>query len=206
LSYTNLSAASETLRLLIEQDMQRDVGLNGLANLFDSGHVISLSTPHEMQGTAQGVSLWLYRVVRDENRLNDPPTLRSAPDGTVVVIPAPLPLQLHYLVTPLTNDSPDTEQKILGRVLQLFHSQPVVTGDALQEDLAGTEAELHVRLESLSLDELTRVWDALEGSYRLSVSYQVTIANIESASQPLRASVVESVDPQYAQILQAERR
>ena len=47
---------------------------------------------------AEGLSLWLYRVLRDDMRLNDPPE-RLAP--TLFRAP-PLPLRLHYLITPVT--------------------------------------------------------------------------------------------------------
>jgi hypothetical protein len=204
-SYTNIYSTSETLRRLIETDLKLDVGPNGLAALFDAGgYVVSLNTPHEMEGTEHGVSLWLYRVLRDDTRLNDPPQLRPRPVGGVELVPPPLPLRLHYLITPLTANNPDTEQKILGRVLQLFHTRPIISGSALQGDLAGTDTDVHVRLESLTLDELTRVWDALEGSYQLSVSYEVTLANIESLALPVRPTIVESAQPGYAQIVERD--
>src|SRR5690349_16223725 len=111
--YTSLAAASETLRFLIEEAMKSEVGPTGLARFFSAGQVeVSLATPHEMEDASkQGVSVWLYRVLRDENRLNDPPTLRPLPSGEVELVPPPLPLRLHYLITPLATGVPDTEQK-----------------------------------------------------------------------------------------------
>jgi len=203
-SYTNIFSASETLRRLIENDLRQDVGPNGLASLFDGGgFTVELATPQEMGADAQGVSLWLYRVLRDDMRLNDPPRVRPRPPE-LEQLPPPLPLRLHYLVTPLAADAPDTEQKILGRVMQLLHSRPMLAGAALQGDLAGTDSELSVRLESLALEELTRIWDALEGSYQLSVSYEVSVVNIDSAVLPLGGPRVETVIPGHAVIL--ERR
>jgi hypothetical protein len=204
MSYTNIFSTSETLRQLIENDLRQDVGPNGLASLFDGGgFTVELATPQEMGADAQGVSLWLYRVVRDDLRLNDPPRTRPRAAG-VDLLPPPLPLRLHYLATPLATDAPDTEQKILGRLLQLFHSRPVLSGASLQGDLSGTDAELGVRLESLSLEELTRIWDALEGSYQLSISYEVSLVNIDSVAMPVIGTPVETVIPGYAAIV--ERR
>ena len=203
--YTSLAATSETLRQSIEDAMTSDVGPAGLARFFSgSNFIVSLATPQEMHGHFQGVSVWLYRVVRDENRLNEPPTVRPLPSGEVELVPPPLPLRLHYLMTALATDAPDTEQKILGRVLQLFHQRPVLSGALLRGDLAGSAAEIHVRLDALSLEEITRVWDALEGSYQLCVSYEVTLANIDSDALPLRSSLVESVHAGAATIV--ERR
>lgn len=153
---------------------------------------VRLQTPTEMTDNAgkEGVSVWLYRVVRDEERLNDP-ARRVTP---TLLRPPPLPVRLHYLITPITSrlneGDPDTEQYLLGKVMQLLHSYPVLRGADLRDQLAGTAAELYVRLETLTLDEITRVWEGLEGSYQLSVSYEVTFVDIETALQDQRVSPV----------------
>jgi hypothetical protein len=202
--YTVLAATSETLRQMLITAMATDIGPSGLASFFASASV-SLETPQEMQlASRQGLSVWLYRVARDEQRLNDPPEVRTLPSGEVDVLPTPLPLRLHYLLTPITTSSPDTEQRILGRALQLFHTFPIVPAAFLQAELAGTQAELHVHLEALGLEEITRVWEALEGSYQLSVSYEVTLSRISVSSDPLRMSLVESVHPGHSLVLERE--
>ena len=77
--YTALRATSQTLAVAIQQRLEQTPTL---APLFDpqSGGtmVVSFNTPQEMtQNTVQGVSIWLYRVVRDEQRLNAPPDRAS---------------------------------------------------------------------------------------------------------------------------------
>jgi len=204
--YTSLAATSETLRHLLEAGMLSDIGPAGLATFFSGANrVVSLATPEEMRTAGQqGMSVWLYRVVRDETRLNDPPAIRPLGGGQVEIVPPPLPLRLHYLLTPLATGAPDTEQRILGRAMQLLHAQPIVAGAALQSDLAGTDAEIHVHLEALSLDEISLVWQALEGSYQLCVSYEVTLANVASIAMPATGTLVESVQPEYAPIVATE--
>jgi len=200
--YTVLAATSETLRQMLADAMASDIGPSGLASFFVGTTSVSLATPHEMvTASRQGVSLWLYRVERDDERYNDPPIVRTRPDGEIEIIPAPLPVRLHYLVTPLATGNPDTAQRILGRAMQLFHANSTIAGALLRSDLSGTDAELHVHLEPMGLEQITRVWEALEGSYQLSVSYEVTVANIVSAAQPLRASLVESVRPEAGVIV-----
>ncbi len=191
--YTILAATSETLRQLLLDAMATDVGPSGLAAFFTGQTTVSLETPQQMVSAGrQGLSVWLYRVARDESRLNEPPFRRTLPTGQVELVPPPLPIRLHYLLTPLAQSNPDTEQRILGRALQLFHTHPIVAGSMLRAELAGTDAEIHVHLEALNIEEITRVWEALEGSYQLAVSYEVTLANIESGADPLIASIVES--------------
>lgn len=193
--YTVLAATSQTLRQMLLDAMLSDVGPSGLATFFTGTTTVSLETPQEMVAAShQGLSVWLYRVARDEQRLNDPPEVRTLPSGDVTVLPPPLPLRLHYLLTPISRSSPSMEQRILGRAMQLLHTVPIISGSLLQGELAGTAAELHVHLEALGIEEITRVWDALEGSYQLSVSYEVTLARISVNSEPLRMSLVESVE------------
>ena len=196
--YTSIVATSETLRERLRAGFRSDVGPSGLAALFSGTMDVSMASPRDMRGTQQGLSMWLYRVERDDTRLNDPPVRHPLPGGGVELVPPPLPLRLHYLMTPLVDNGPDTEQRILGRLLQLFHMQPVVAGADLRGDLTGTDARVHVRLEALSLDESSRVWDALDGSFQLSVSYEVTLANIANLVQPVRAPLVESVHTAHA--------
>ncbi len=196
--YTALRATSRTLAKFLETKFQGDPLLSGF---FGGGMVVSLATPQEMnEKPAEGLSVWLYRIIRDEQRLNDPPVRISATE----LQPPPLPVRLHYLITPVTNQQtgdPETEQLILGKVLQLFHSQSVLRGTDLQAEFSGTETELRVRLEPQSLEEVTRVWEALEGSYQLSVSYEVSVVNIMPELEPEQVSPVMISMPEYGLIV-----
>jgi hypothetical protein len=130
--------------------------------------------------------------------------MRATPTGAVEMLPTPLALRLHYLVTPITANNPDTEQRILGLAMQVFHTRPIVSWALLRGELAGTDAELHLHLEALGLEQIARVWEALEGSYQLSVSYEVSLARIAFGADPLRASPVESVRADTAIVLDRE--
>jgi hypothetical protein len=193
--YQALHATSLTLQQFVLGQITADTFLAGPTAPFTTrGMMVSLQTPSEMsEAGREGLSLWLYRVVRDELRLNDAPRRLTA----MTAMPVPLPVRLHYLVTPITSrqnlGDPDTEQYLLGKVMQCFYSHPVMSGADLQGELVGTDAQLHVRLESLDLDEITRVWDALDGSYQLSVSYEVALVEIAAALEPESRSPVLEV-------------
>lgn len=197
--YQALHATSQTLSGYLEDQIKADPFLFGAGRPFkDRGMHVLLNTPQEMvENNDEGISLWLYRVVPDEMRRNDPaqrisPTQSKRP---------PLPLRLHYLLTPVTtrdhDGDPDTEQYLLGKALQVFHSKPFFFGADLRGELAGTAAQLQVTLDAMSLDDITRVWDALEGSYQLAVSYQVGIVDVDSAHEPDAVSPVLVALPQY---------
>ncbi len=151
---------------------------------------VYLNTPSEMTGNRAGLSVWLYRVVRDDATLNRPPERITA----TLTRRVPLPVRLHYLITPVTNseeaDAPETEQAILGKVLQVLHDHPQLRGVDLRDDFEGTDAAVTFRFEVLTVDELTRIWDSLETPYRTSVSYEATVVDIEAAIQPESAPPV----------------
>jgi hypothetical protein len=201
--YTALYATSQTIAKYLENQFKADSHLSGN---FEGGMVVSLRTPREMVvQQVEGLSVWLYRIIRDEHSLNRPPT-RVSPNELLF---PPLPLRLYYLITPITNKkagSPATEQLILGKVLQAFHSRSTLRGADLEAEFTGTQVELHLRLEPLTLDEITRVWEALEESYQLSVSYEVSVVHIDSALQPERVPPVEVVLPEYGVIVNSEPR
>lgn len=165
--YQALRATSETLKLFLDNQ----VALRGLPS-----PAVSLSTPTEMDLAAtSGLSVWLYRVVRDENRLNDPSIRADLQHQRK----APLPTRLHYLLTPI-GLSALVEQELLGVALQAFHDHPKLLGTDLGGAFAGTTIELTVRLEQLSLEEITRAWEALQSPYQLSLSYEVSVVAIDS--------------------------
>lgn len=197
--FTALRATSRTIASFLETRFQADSLLSGFFGA--GGMVVSLNTPEEMTEKPEaGLSVWLYRIIRDDQRLNDPPIRLSA---TQLQAP-PLTLRLHYLITPITDKrtgNPETEQLILGKVLQLFHSHPTLRGADLQGEFVGTEVELKVRLEPMNLEEITRVWEALEGSYQLSVSYEVSVVNIMPELEPEQVTPVDVVLPEYGLIV-----
>ena len=201
--YTALRATSQTLAAYIRQRLEADPNL---VPFFGSSGtmVVSLNTPQEMTQppAQQGVSVWLYRVIRDEQRLNAPPE-RLGPNQLRY---PPLPLCLHYLVTPVIDSNgngagPEVEQTVLGKVLQIFHDHPRLRGTDLRDDFSGTTVELHVRLEPLTLEEITRIWEGLHSSYQLSVSYEVSVVNIASAMEPESISPVQVALPEYGVIV-----
>src|SRR5579875_579381 len=118
---TALRDTSASIKSFLEARLSADPEV--IALLPPGGSLsVSLNTPEEMQQAGeQGLSLWLYRVVRDENLLNAP-AQRISPDRLRL---PPLPMRLHYFVSPVFErmqgvSAPEFEQVLLGKVLQLF--------------------------------------------------------------------------------------
>lgn len=167
-----------------------DPNLNAIGTM-----IVTLDTPQEMEDDEEeGVSLWLYLVQRDEQTLNRP--LRRI--GLDQLERQPLPLRLHYLVTPIVDgearaDASELEQLVLGKILQVFHDDASLAGARLRGMLAGSGLEFFVRLEPLSLEEITRVWDALDKPYQLCLSYEVSVVPIASAIEAAHIVPVDLV-------------
>lgn len=200
--YTALLATSQTLADFLQNRLENDPNLRTFFNAGLGGTmVVSLRNPEEMaEKNDQGLSMWLYRITRDEDRLNDPP-VRIDPS---VFREPPLPLRLHYLFTPVvdpsTPNNAEIEQRILGKVLQSLYGHPLFRGMDLSGDFAGTDTELRARLEPMSLEDITRIWNALEQPYELSVSYEVTLVRIDSEIFESNTPVSEVI-PEYGVIV-----
>ena len=123
--------------------------------ITDPGVSVELKSPKEMHFDQDtGISVWMYRVTRNEHILNQP----AERIGVNQVRRQPLPVNLHYLVTPMMSDPLD-EQELLGRVLEALNDHPVLSGANLAGALLGSQSEFRIALETPTLEELTRVWD-----------------------------------------------
>lgn len=157
---------------------------------------ITLKSPSEISedgdtGDRQ-LSLFLYRIVED-------PDLKNLPESVTDPLEQrrlPLPLHLHYLVTPYSKDKAD-EHRILGRAMQVLHDHGVLGEAELATDkggLAEAHEQLRVTLHPLDVETTSQVWNSLSVPYRLSICYQVTPALIESEREEVRTRVTERVE------------
>lgn len=190
--YPVISAVSQTLKTLLTANitLSTDNQIKGVP--------IELLSPPEMKEVheTQGVSVWLYRVSRMADMLNEPPQRISATQ----IVNTPLPILLCYLITPVSGD-PLTRHALLGKVLQVMNDHSILRGADLQGILLGTRDQLRVVMETLTLEELSLVWDALSEPYQLSVSYMIQLVCIDSAEQPVQTGTVLERNAVYSQIL-----
>jgi hypothetical protein len=200
---TSLRATSRTIADFLQARFEADPDL---ASIFAAPGTmrVYLNTPSDMTGARIGLSVWLYRIVRDESTLNRP-LQRITPELSRRV---PLPVKLHYLFTPITNSTADdaleTEQVILGKILQSFHVHPQLTGTDLRDDFEGTNAVITPRLEMLGLDEMSLVWDAFDINYHTSLSYEVTLVDVDAGVEPISAPPVRVPLPEVGVLVGGE--
>lgn len=146
---------------------------------------------HDLQGaisTAPArMTLFLFEVVEDASMRNRPAKQRVVPPDLAVNRP-PIPLLLRYLLTPWSGDRL-TDHRIMGRALQVLYDGAILSGPQLQGGLTGTSEAIKLKLAPLTLEEQTRVWHAVQRPYRLSVTYDVRVINIDSEVNKLRRPV-----------------
>lgn len=134
--------------------------------------------------TSATLTLYLYRVTSSEHLRNQPRT----PDGPSR--PLPLSINLHYLMSVWT-DSAMAEHNILAWAMSQFEQHPGFSGTQLSAE-AGWQPNdaIHIVPEELSIEDVMRIWDALEPPYRLSVGYIARAVRIEPEEGPDHRPVV----------------
>lgn len=127
------------------------------------------------------VTLLLHRVTISEHLRQARPQLDR---------PAPLPVQLHYLLT-VWAQTPAAEAVLLAWALRALHDHPILDASSL-DTLGGFAADevVHLIPDDISTEDMMRIWDALAPPYRLSFSYVARVVRLESARREAHRPVV----------------
>ncbi len=117
---------------------------------------------------ANHVSLFLYRVDVDRTRRHAelPRIDRQAPERFA------LALELHYPLTVWSGGTAEREQEILSDSMEILDEHALLSGDLLDSNFPWEEgSEIKVCLESMTNEDMLRLWDSFEPAYHLSVPY-----------------------------------
>lgn len=119
------------------------------------------------------ITLYLYRITVDEHaRQNRRP-------GASSTSPAPLTLDLHYLLTAWAANPLD-EQVPMAWAMRQLHQVPLLDLANLSPEGGWARDEgVQVLPTELSTEDVMRIWDALEPSYRLSTSYVARVVRLD---------------------------
>ncbi|MEO5931759.1 MAG: DUF4255 domain-containing protein, partial [Candidatus Kapaibacterium sp.] len=97
----------------------------------------------------------------------------------------PLALNLHYLVTAYTDNDDEKSHRLIGKAMSTLHDHPVLDSteikDALADSLLQDQVE-RVRIvpESVSIEDISKLWATFSAPYRISAAYQASVVLIES--------------------------
>lgn len=203
-SFAVINVVTEVLKDLLDSSLMTAFG-NG-----NSGSYVVLKSPKDLEtGVPKGLSLFLYNIVENAYIKNQP---MKRIDTTRLQYP-PLALNCHYLLTPYGEEQANdgtgiNTHRALGRAMQVLHDNAILKGPALmsrleninEEDYYNLIEEIRIILNPLSLDDLTKLWNSLNTSLRLSASYEVRVIMIESERKEEVARIDEKEAHYYQKV------
>jgi hypothetical protein len=146
---------------------------------------------HDLQGAIASVpahvTVCLYDVAEDPSARNRP-RRKTMTAGGIRIDRPPMALLLRYLITPWSGTRA-ADHQILGRVMQVLYDGAIIHGAALQGSLAGTSEALKVTMAPIPLQERFWLWQAVQKAYRISVTYEVRVVNLDATDAPIASPV-----------------
>jgi uncharacterized protein DUF4255 len=144
-----------------------------------TGLDVTLESPATLPTSGEAdfkkLNLFLYQVMENPFAKNQP-WLSLSVTGQEY---PPLALNLNYMLTPYAKDTLSAHQ-VLSHAMRIFHDNAIVSGPQLFGSLSVAVEQLAIVLCPMTLEDLTRIWNALQSPYRLSVCYEVRIVLIQS--------------------------
>lgn len=138
----------------------------------------SLGSPADVdigEAEAGSINIYLYQVLESPHGKNR--VWSTRPNGERES--PPLQLRLYYLLTPFGGDLL-TEHHVLGDAMRTLYDHAIVRGADLPASLRQRVDQIAIVLMPLGLEEMTRIWSALQAAYRLSVAYEVRVIPVQS--------------------------
>jgi Pvc16 N-terminal domain len=175
---TAIGMASASLRNLLVAQMHLEPQVD-----------VTILAPDE-PASGRRINLFLYRIAENPYLKNQDFTVTAARPNQLV--PAPLSLNLFYLLTPYApNDERNgnaAAHQILGEAMRVFYEYPVVPTAHLDPGLAEAPEHLQIAMHTLDPEELSRIWTTFGKPFRTSVLYQVSTVQLDrlpAAQRPL---------------------
>jgi len=174
-----ISDADATLANLIWSGIENE---SAAKTIISSREQILFCSPKAAvrQGTRK-LSIFLYNITEEKAARNTPPPADSSGKSTAQTIFA-----LHYLVTPFTGNDKD-DHVLLEKIIHVLSAPPPI----VNSDEANNTG-FRVKMDSLSLDELNKLWIALGAPLRLSLSLTVCSAELQNNSHAQVTSATEA--------------
>ena len=188
-----VAAVSAVLRSFL----QNSVIKHDLAAVLGGNVLVSTEPPDRIAvGAAQPdrINLFLFQAAENPGWRNLGLPTRAL-NGDRVANP-PLALDLHYLLTAYGSGDFHAEA-LLGHAMFVLHEMPVLTRDAIRAaipvpppvtlpngltaaNLADQIEQIKVTPQTMSIEEISKIWSALHSQYRPTAIYKVSVVLIES--------------------------
>ena len=155
------------------------------------GGTVFVGPLDDPDATGAALVLFLYRIMPNATLRNRERTIPAPPPSMgVLTYHDALPLDLYFLVTVGTRvGDPGYEERFLralGYAMRELQGFPDLLGPNVAHE------PIHLSLEPLSTDEISRVWTLFPtANYRTSIAYLATPVWIDPALPPRQAAPVE---------------
>ncbi|MEP7100348.1 MAG: DUF4255 domain-containing protein [Burkholderiales bacterium] len=209
-----IGAVSAVLRNLLDNGIVEQVALGTVVNVTATApDTIKLDSPED----PPQLNIFLYQVTPNAAWRNSALPSRS-PGGDRLTNP-PLALDLHYLVTAYGRADFQAEI-LLGYAMHLLHERPMLDRPAIRRaldpspldvtmlpptfqalaasDLADQVEAIRITPLAMGVEEMSKLWAAIQSHYRPSAAYQVSVVLIEAqkpTGNPLPVLSRGMVDP-----------
>jgi hypothetical protein len=152
-----------------------------------TGTTCTARTPDRARGasdTANQLNLFLYQTAPNAALRNMPMPV-TGKDGD----PAPLALNLYYLVTAYGEGNDEIKtHRLLGRAMSILHARgrlerpdiAAIASTVPGSDLDRYVERIRITPHQLSTEEMSKLWTTFQTQYRLSVAYEVSVVLIEN--------------------------
>lgn len=151
--------------------------------------LIALCSPHESENNQ--LTVYLYHLEED---------VRHATSGYYQVDQntqrrSPAQFILRYLVTAHSKAPVQRRQaeqhRMLGAVIQTIRDHPILSTRYLSGSLAEEQAQLHITIERIPLEQMLKIWNDTSGEYRVSLAVMMTGVTIGSRQERSITRVTE---------------
>lgn len=183
---------AETIGTIISSAGQTIIDLLIAEVGFADGDIV-MKSPATADSSAK-VSMYLFQLQTNPLLRNRPPQ-EAGVDG---LRPAPLPLDLYYLITPLS-DEPVTALGHLESIMRVFEDHAVLQPPLLPPTMvAAGNKEIRLTPHNLSLEDTNRLWAMFPNKqHSLSATYLLSPVQLPSARVDLVTRVVEKTTKYY---------
>lgn len=171
-SYQAIAATGQAILGLLADARPNGEFTNAQFDLYQSS---SFQTPME-----EGISLYLYRVSLNGSRRNLSPRPESADRRRR----PPLPLDLHYLLTPWAK-TPAKQHRLLGWAMRTLADSPILPSNLLNSPGPETgifqpDETVELICEPLALQDAFNLWEGLKTKVQPSITYVARLVAIQS--------------------------
>lgn len=183
---TAIGMVGESLKNMLEDEMVLTPNVR-----------VTLLAPDESGGGNRRLNLFLYKISENPHLRNaDWQVSRNDPTR---LTPPPLSLNLFYLMTAYVPNDQDTgnttAHEVLGDGMRVLNEFPIVPEEHLVAGLLDAREQIKIMPCHFDLDEISKVWSTFSAPFRLSVSYEISVVQIDQSAdqQKTMAQRVRSV-------------